>query len=54
MAADYDGDGKAAIAIFRPSDGGWYIVRSTTGIPVGIIWGNAADIPVPADFDGDG
>ena len=29
VAADYDGDNKSDIAIFRPSDGSWYILRSS-------------------------
>ena len=28
---DYDGDGKADISVFRPSEGNWYIQNSATG-----------------------
>jgi len=53
VPADYDGDGIDDLAVFRPSDGIWYIAKSGGGndyIPFGI----ATDIPAPGDFDGDG
>ena len=51
--ADYDGDGKTDIAVYR--DGVWFILRSSNGGGIGITWGGAPqDIPVPADYDGDG
>jgi hypothetical protein len=44
------------IAIYRASDGGWYIVPSSTpSTPYGVGWGGSTeDIPVPGDYDGDG
>jgi len=42
-------DGRADIAVFRPSDGKWY---SNAFAPT--TWGQSGDIPVPADYDGDG
>ena len=65
VSADYDADGIADIAVFRPSTGAWYVKLSggkfTTGggylIGGGVRaanFGKSGDIPVPADYDGDG
>ena len=51
--ADYDGDGKTDIAIWRPSTGQWYRILSRDGVD-NSTWGEPTDIPVPADYDGDG
>ena len=51
--ADFDGDGKTDLSVFRPSEGNWYLNRSTAGFTV-IGWGLSADKLVPSDYDGDG
>jgi FG-GAP-like repeat len=55
IEGDFDGDGKADFAFYRPKDGTWYVVPSTNAIASYIQqWGLPGDIPVAADYDGDG
>jgi hypothetical protein len=54
VPGDYDGDGKADAATWRPSDGTWNVVMSSTGTLTTVQWGLNGDVPVVADFDGDG
>ncbi len=53
---DFDGDGKADISVFRPSDGTWWVLGSVSNFTSfgKYLWGVSTDIPVPADYDGDG
>ncbi|HEY0458779.1 MAG TPA: FG-GAP-like repeat-containing protein [Pyrinomonadaceae bacterium] len=51
---DYDGDGKADISVFRPSENKWFILRSSDSQITQPIFAIAGDVPVPADYDGDG
>ena len=50
---DFDGDGKADVSVFRPSDRVWYLNRSTNGFSA-TQFGLSTDKITPADFDGDG
>ena len=50
---DFDGDGKADVAVFRPSMGVWYLNQSANGF-TGVSFGQNGDQIVPADYDGDG
>ena len=49
---DYDNDGASDIAVFRPSDGTWYVNRSDSGYTE-YPFGTSTDRPVVGDFDGD-
>lgn len=52
--ADFDGDGKTDISVFRPSTGQWF-VQGTLGPSFNIYeYGTAEDILTPGDYDGDG
>jgi hypothetical protein len=55
VPGDYDGDGKADLAVYRPPTGEWFVFGTATGFPGPVPFGAPGiDLPVPADYDGDG
>ncbi|MEO7506927.1 MAG: FG-GAP-like repeat-containing protein, partial [Pyrinomonadaceae bacterium] len=51
--ADFDGDFKSDLSVFRPSNASWFLLRSSAGF-TGSQFGISTDRIVPADYDGDG
>ncbi len=58
VAGQFDQDRRADIAFFLPEKGIWYLLTSLhgydTSVPTEIKLGSAGDVPVAADYDGDG
>ena len=54
VPADYDGDGKADVAVYRPSEGNWFVLNSSGLRFSAQQFGLSTDTPAPADYDGDG
>ncbi|MEO6390522.1 MAG: VCBS repeat-containing protein [Pyrinomonadaceae bacterium] len=52
-SSDFDADGTTDFSVFRPSNGGWFILNSGNNTFSQTIFGQNGDIPVDGDFDGD-
>jgi hypothetical protein len=52
IVADFDRDGHADYAVWRPSNGMWWMMPSSNPIRTQQ-WGLPGDIPLPGDFNGD-
>lgn len=54
--ADFDGDRRSDLGVYRRSTGSWYVLKSAAGYTAGdgFVWGADADTPVAGDYDGDG
>lgn len=51
--ADFDGDGKTDVSIYRPSTSQWYILQSSNNSVRIEQYGLSTDKPVPRDYNGD-
>jgi hypothetical protein len=49
---DWNGDGHADLAVYRPTTGDWHF--SINSVTTTVHHGQVGDMPVPADYDGDG
>ena len=52
--ADFDGDGKTDISVFRADTNSWYFLNSSNSAFNAIAFGGGTDILAPGDYDGDG
>lgn len=53
-AADFDGDGKTDVSVFRPATAEWFIYGSAGPTFNAYSFGAVSDTLTPGDFDGDG
>jgi uncharacterized delta-60 repeat protein len=52
--ADFDGDGRIDLSVFRPSEGNWYTTNSSNSAFHAEHFGASGDLIAPGDYDGDG
>jgi hypothetical protein len=52
--ADFDGDGKTDVSVFRPDGGNWFVQNSRNNAFGAVNFGVATDVIAPGDYNGDG
>jgi len=50
LQADFDGDKRNDIAVFRPANNAWYYLKSSDGVFAGKSFGKSGDTPLPSIF----
>ena len=54
VTADFTGDYKTDLMVYRPSSGTWFL-KASDGVTTGsLVWGASTDLPVAGDYDGNG